>query len=103
MAKHSTSELLYGGLTVIPNNVINDRNLSFDAKGLYAYILSLPDNSKFSPELIMERTPDSPETIEKAFRELMEAGLLRKFLVKSEDSESTIQWIVELPENIKER
>lgn len=61
----------------IPNNVIEDSRLSFDALGLYMFLCSMPDGWEVSAERIADLNPaDDISTIRRALCELKEAGYL---------------------------
>ena len=58
---------------VIPNELLNNPNVSFKAKGLYAFIQSKPDDWDFSAERIATQTSDGRDAIRSALKELEDA------------------------------
>ena len=64
------------GFAQVPNNVLWDASLSFQAKGLWAYIKSKPPNWDFCAQRIALETKESRKSILKAMKELEEAGYL---------------------------
>lgn len=64
--------------TVIQNTVLRNATLSFKARGLLAYLLSLPDNWMVSAERIALDGPDGRDSIRSALRELVDAGYVRR-------------------------
>jgi len=63
---------------IAPNNVLNDLNLSFKAKGLYTYIQSKPDGWDFSVERICLQSKDGRESVTAGLKELEIAGYLKR-------------------------
>ena len=78
--------------TQISNDVINDPNLSWGAKGLFSYLASKPTGWKFYCKEITSHSTDTNHKMAKYLKELELAGLVKrkKFNVKGEHS--TIQW-----------
>jgi len=67
--------------TMVANEVLYNKNLSFKTKGLYAYLFSKPDTWDFSSSRMVLETKDSRDSIMVMLRELEEAGyLIRKRL-----------------------
>jgi hypothetical protein len=63
---------------IAPNNVLNDIELSFKAKGLYTYIQSKPDGWDFSIERIGLQSKDGRESVAAGLKELENAGYLKR-------------------------
>jgi len=67
--------------TMVANEVLYNKNLSFRSKGLYAYLFSKPDTWDFSNRRIILETKDGRDAVLTMLRELEEAGyLIRKRL-----------------------
>lgn len=66
---------------IVPNYITRDRQLSFRARGLLAYLLSLPNGWHLSTDELAKANPDSRKGTRDAMRELREAGYV---LVKTE-------------------
>ena len=63
----------------VPNELLNNADLSFKAKGLYAYIQSKSDSWQFSATNISRQTKESVNSINSGLKELEDSGyLLRK-------------------------
>lgn len=79
MAKTNVAKDTTFGTT--PNHLLNDKNISLKAKGLYTFIQSKPSNWSFSAERITLQTKDGLDGVKTALRELEEHGYLtrRKF------------------------
>jgi hypothetical protein len=61
---------------VVPNDLLNDKELTFKAKGVYAYIQSKPANWDFSAERISMQTKEGVTSVRMALIELEDAGYL---------------------------
>ena len=66
------------GWSSTPNDLLNDKNISFKAKGLYAYINSKPDNWDFSIDRMADQTKEGRDSIRAGIKELEEAGWLQR-------------------------
>lgn len=64
--------------TQVANDVLNDKNLSLNAKGLYAYIYSKPNGWDFSYIRIASELKESKNSVLKYIQELEGAGLLTR-------------------------
>lgn len=64
--------------TQVANEVLNDNNLSFKAKGLYAYLFSKPDDWDFSAHRIKLEASDGRDSVLSALKELEEKGYLQR-------------------------
>lgn len=66
---------------VVPNEILNSQEISFKAKGLFAYIQSKPDGWEFSSERISSQTNEGLTSVRSGLKELESAGFLirRKF------------------------
>lgn len=62
----------------VANSIINDKNLSFNAKGVYLYILSKPDGWDFSQKRIAESSKTSEYSVRAAIAELEKNKLLER-------------------------
>jgi len=63
--------------TQISNAVLYSPNLSFKAKGLYAYMLAKPDGWNFSARRIAEETKEAEKSIRGSIKELIDIGLIK--------------------------
>lgn len=64
--------------SVICNEVFKDKSLSLKAKGLYAVIMSLPDDWDFSMRGICELSKENYTAVNNAFKELEAAGYCKR-------------------------
>ena len=61
---------------LMDRTAINDEILSFNSRGLLAYLFSKPHGYKFSYDDILSNSPDSIEVIIEAVNELLLYGYL---------------------------
>lgn len=64
--------------TVIPNSVINNSELSWKAKGVFAYLASKPDGWQFSAKRISNSGNEGVRSIQSSLRELEKFGYLSR-------------------------
>lgn len=73
--------------TQVANAVLNDNSISFEVKGIFAYLFSKPENWNFSAERIAFDSKESKGVIQRILRELEEAGYLTR--IKHSDGRMT--------------
>jgi hypothetical protein len=61
----------------LPGDVVRDASLTYDARGLYAYMSLFPAVA-LSFEQMLAATVDGPYTTRRALTELVERGLVRE-------------------------
>lgn len=59
-----------------PNAVLNDKNLSLKAKGLYIYLFSKPDGWEFHIDIMQSELKESKGQIYSVLKELIRAGYI---------------------------
>lgn len=81
---------------VVDNKIIEDKRLSFKARGLLIYMLSKPDDWKFwTSELVKRSAKDGISSIRTALKELEAAGyLIRKRERSSKGTFTSQDWIL---------
>lgn len=82
MAKTNVAKDTTFGTT--PNHLLNDKNISLKAKGLYTFIQSKPNNWAFSAERITLQTKDGLDGVKTALKELESHGYLTRRKFKNE-------------------
>ena len=63
---------------------LNDKKLSWKAKGLHAYLMSLPDDWKIYIEELMTHAKDARDSTRTAVNELIDAGYIKRTDIKDE-------------------
>ncbi|WP_441249152.1 hypothetical protein [Kitasatospora sp. McL0602] len=71
--------------TVLPNGLLQDRRLSYTARGLLADLLSRPDGRREDGRSMADTSPQGRGAIRKALKELTEAGYYRVVRVRMPD------------------
>lgn len=66
------------GWAWIPNSILQNKNLTLKAKGLWIHLNSKPDGWNFSAERIAAEQADGRDAVRSALRELEEVGLLTR-------------------------
>ena len=69
--------------TIIPNRALRDPHLSYRARGVLAYVLSMPDNWRTNAETLARQGVEGRDAIRAALNELIAVGYARR--VKSQD------------------
>lgn len=62
--------------TQIDNEITNNENLSWQAKGMMLYLLSKPDDWKFYESDIVKRAKNGPDSVKSIIKELLAEGYL---------------------------
>lgn len=65
------------GFTIIDNAVLLNVNLSWEARGFFAYLLSLPDDWNFNVKGLAKQTGATEHTIKRLLRELQAEGYIK--------------------------
>lgn len=87
---------------IVPNNVLNDKNLSWKAKGLFAYIQSKPDNWDFAVNRITRDSKDGKDGTASGILELEKVGYLARKKFKNDKWQWDIEYTLydqPIPEN----
>lgn len=70
--------------TVMDNTFLKDEKLSWKAKGLFAYILSLPEDWKIYISELQTHATDGETSVRSAIKELTELGYIKQNRLKDE-------------------
>lgn len=68
----------------VPNELLNNPDISFKAKGLYAYLNSKPDNWDFSVEGIANQVKEGIDSVRAGIHELEKFGYLKRVKYQNE-------------------
>lgn len=80
--------------TQVPNNLLYDPDISFKAKGLWAYMSAKPDGWNFSADRIAMETKEERKAILAGLKELSGAGYITAKKLKDGRIEYTLHWEV---------
>jgi hypothetical protein len=78
--------------TMVANEILKDPELSFKAKGLYAYLFSKPDTWDFSSNRMVMETRDGRKAIMAMLRELEDRGYLKRTRLTSGKMEYLLKY-----------
>ena len=70
---------------VVPNEVLEDRRLSAEARGVLAYLLSRPNDWEVNLVQLRKEFDCGKERIERIMREVIEAGYATREMARSDD------------------
>ncbi|MDA1641928.1 DnaD domain-containing protein [Bacillus cereus group sp. TH177-1LC] len=85
--------------SVINNTGLEDKRLSWKAKGILAYILTLPDDWVFYREELSQHAKDGINSLRAGMKELKEYGYIKRFPIKDAKNK-IVRWetiIYEIP------
>jgi hypothetical protein len=88
--------------SVIPNDLVNNLEISLKAKGLFAYIQSKPDGWDFSAERIAKYLKEGLQSVSSALKELEKSGYLIRQKKQNEWGHWEIEYVlneIPAPEN----
>lgn len=86
-----------------PNSLLNNKDVSLKAKGLFAYIESKPDDWDFSVESLKHQLKEATQAITSALHELEDAGFLVRRKYHGNDGRWEIEYILfDQPQNVGE-
>lgn len=76
----------------VPNDLVNSKDISLKAKGLFAYIQSKPDGWDFSAERIANQSKEGLPAIMAALKELENFGYLKRDRYIAENGHRLVQY-----------
>lgn len=89
--------------SILNNHTLRDHRLSFRARGVLAYLLSMPDNWKSSADRIANVGVEGRDAIRSALSELEEWGYLRREKTQCERGRwSTVLHVYDYPRRVDE-
>ena len=80
--------------TMVSNHVLRNANLSLKAKGLYAYMWSLPEDWDYSVSGLTKVLKDGRDAINEALKELEREGYLVRTILRSGGKFSDMDYIL---------
>ncbi len=70
---------------MLNKELLNDTRLSWKAKGILAYLLSLPDDWKIYEKELAKHSKDGKESLRTGIQELIKAGYIVRTLARDKD------------------
>ena len=77
---------------VMNRTALNDKRLSWKAKGIMAYLLSMPDDWVFYMDELVTHAKDGRDSFRSGFKELKDAGYVERRAIKDEKTKKIISW-----------
>ncbi|SCC45274.1 DnaD domain protein [Bacillus mycoides] len=84
--------------SVINNTGLKDKRLSWKAKGILAYTLTLPDDWTFHISELAQHAKDGEDSLRTGFKELKELGYVKRYPVRDENTKKITRWDTEIYE-----
>lgn len=82
---------------VLDKGFLQDKGLSWKAKGLLSYMLSLPDDWEFYLDELEQHATDGMSSLRSGFKELQERGYVSRNRTRQDDG--TFKWITTVHES----
>ena len=76
----------------LAREVLQDSSLSFGARGLWAYMRSMPDGWRFNEKHLISVSPVSKYALRAKLRELEAAGLLQR--KRQQQFQPGMEWVI---------
>lgn len=86
--------------TVIDNRYLRRNDLSWKAKGILTYILSLPDDWVININEIQTHSTDGKASFRSGWNELKDKGYVERYAVRSKDNKKISYWETIVRENV---
>ncbi|WP_342573740.1 DnaD domain protein [Solibacillus sp. FSL K6-1781] len=77
---------------VMNRTALNDKRLSWKAKGIMAYLLSMPDDWVFYMEELQSHSTDGKASFQSGFKELKDCGYVERLPVKDDETGKITHW-----------
>lgn len=84
--------------SVINNTGLKDERLSWKAKGILAYALTLPDDWTFHISELARHAKDGADSLRTGFKELKELGYVKRYPVRDGNTKKITRWDTEIYE-----
>ena len=86
--------------SVISNEFIRREDLSWKAKGILTYILTLPDDWVININEIMTHATEGEKAFRSGWKELKDAGYVNRYPVRDKDSNKITHWETVIRESV---
>lgn len=84
--------------SVINNTGLKDERLSWKAKGILAYALTLPDDWTFHISELARHAKDGEDSLRTGFKELKKLGYVKRYPVRDGNTKKITRWDTEIYE-----
>lgn len=89
-----TNHRHFANFTIIPNEILRDKNMTFAGKGLLSYLLSLPDDWDIRVSVIAETFGETERGILKLLKELIEMGYCKRVAIRKDGRLAGQQYVI---------
>lgn len=92
-----------GNFLVLDKTSLNDENLSWGAKGLHAYLMSLPDDWTVKVSDLQKRSANGRDAVRSLIKQLEQAGFIKSHTKRDEKNgkfQGVDYLVLEVPEHI---
>lgn len=79
---------------VLDKTLLNDKELSWKAKGLHSYLMGLPDDWKVQESDLVNRSSDGRASTRSAIKELTDAGYIKRVAVREKGKFKAWEFVV---------
>jgi len=84
--------------TIVSNSVVRDSRLSWKARGILFYLLSLPDNWSVSSDHLIRSGPDGRHAVLAGLKELETAGYIQRVKTQRDNGQwNTVTYVFDSP------
>lgn len=80
--------------TVLPNQTLRDHELSFTARGILAFLMSLPSGAREDIQTLSAKSTEGRKAVAAALTELSEAGYLARKRVRGDNGRITTEVVL---------
>lgn len=86
--------------TVLNNEFLRRKDLSWKSKGILAYVLSLPDDWNINIEEVMKHATEGKSAFRSGWNELRDTGYVKRQPVKDKETKKILYWETVVFENV---
>lgn len=89
-----TNHRHFSNFTIVPNQILRDKNMTFAEKGLLSYLLSLPDNWDIRVSVIAETFDETERGVLKLLKGLIDRGYCKRVAIRKDGRLAGQQYII---------
>jgi hypothetical protein len=80
--------------SVVHNEIIEDKTVSFKARGLLIYLLSKPDHWRTTAANLAAQSPDGMHSVRTGLKELEQHGYIKRIVKQNPSGQWTTQTVI---------
>lgn len=89
-----TNHRHFSNFTIVPNQILRDKNMTFAEKGLLSYLLSLPDNWDIRVSVIAETFGETERGVLKLLKGLIDMGYCKRIAIRRDGRLAGQQYVI---------